>query len=231
MKKFLSILLAVLTVFSACAISVFAEDVSEPETTEPEKTYKEYEICEDSDFLTLQYLEKGNDVATILQPGDVVTTYKTKSNSGVTVFYYPDADAMYKGAWVPEDVNNIAFSPTAKEYVKDDSAKKAGLPATIKGIENTDFTIAYSDENVFVGWVVYEFNPTANSLTLCAVWKKGHKLTTSDDTDDFVYIIDFFYSLRKAISDPFFNVIKKISNAFLFVKQWLYDAVFNAKAA
>lgn len=230
MKKLLAILLAVLTVFSFSSMMVFAEDVSETETETEGPTFNTYEICEDPDFNTLTYLDKGNAAATILQPGDVVNTYKTKSRNGVTVFYYPDADAKFKGEWKAADLNNIAFSPNAVAYFKDDSAKAAGVGATIQDIDYTDFTIAYSDENVFVGWAVLEFNATANSITLVGVWEKNHKVSTTDDTEDLLYILNFFYSIPKAISSSIMKVIKVISNAFLFVKQWFYDLMFTKKA-
>ena len=111
MKKILAVLLAVLTVFSFSGMLAYAEDVTEPETetTEEPVTYSTYEICQDPDFSTLKYLEAGNDVATLLKPGDQIISYKTGRTKGLTVFYYPDVDARPKGKWEPADANNIAF--------------------------------------------------------------------------------------------------------------------------
>jgi len=236
MKKLLSILLGVLTVFSFCSFAAAAEDVSEPET-EPAETYNTYDICEDPDFLELQYMAKGNAKATLLQPGDKITTYK---NSDIDVLYYPDADAMYNGDWEPTDSNNLAFSPSAADYYKETFKKKVG-EATIRGLGDAtnegaiDFTIAYSDENVFKGWVVYNYEPSQNAIKLCAVWEKNHKITTSEKEDDLYYIVNFFFSIRKAMHDhitlPVLKVIRTINNAILFVKTWLYDRIFGEKTA
>ncbi|MBQ7547518.1 MAG: hypothetical protein IJT41_11210 [Clostridia bacterium] len=233
MKKLLAIFLAVLTVFSFCSLAAFAEDASEPgsEPAEPEVTTKDYEICEDADFLTINFMSKGNDKATILHEGDTITTYK---NSDIDVLYYADADAMYNGEWKPADQNNLAFSPTAEEYYKE-TFKKAVGKATIRGLDYTDFTIAYSDENVFVGWVIYSYEPSLNTIKLVAVWEKNHKITTGEKVEDMYYIVNFFFSFRKAWHDhvvmPMLKVIRVINNAFLFVKTWLYDQIFGQKAA
>lgn len=230
MKKFLAVLLAVLMMFSAVAVFAYAEDGEEQEGD----TSMSYEICEDADFLTLYYAELGNDTATILLPGDTLTTYKTtgKRNTGVTVLYYPDIDAVYKGKWEPADPNNIAFSPKGEEYILDDSAKYAGEAATIMDIdgEEIDFTIAYSDENVFVGWVVTEFVPALNQVKVAAVWEKNHKVKTSEKQDDVFYIVNFFYSIRKAISSGLMKAVKWLSNALLFVEAWFYNLMFVKKA-
>lgn len=231
MKKILAVLLAVLTVFSFSGMLAYAEDVTEPETetTEEPVTYSTYEICQDPDFSTLKYLEAGNDVATLLKPGDQIISYKTGRTKGLTVFYYPDVDARPKGKWEPADANNIAFSPSAVEYVRDECPKNQ--PGEIRDIDFTDFTIAYSEDNTFVGWVVTDFNATANSIACYAVWEKNHKLNTSEDVDDLYYIVDFFYSIRKAISEPIMKAIKAVCNAILYVKAWLYDAIFNGEKA
>lgn len=231
MKKILAVLLAVLTVFSFSGMLAYAEDVTETETetTEAPETFSTYEICQDSDFSTLKYLEAGNDVATLVKPGDKIISYKTSKTKGLTVFYYPDVDARPKGKWEVADANNIAFSPSAVEYVRDVCAK--GEPGEIRDIDFTDFTIAYSEDNTFVGWVVTDFNATANSIACYAVWEKNHKMSTSEDVDDLYYIIDFFYSIRKAISEPIMKAIKTMCNAVLFVKAWLYDVIFGAKKA
>lgn len=230
MKKLLSILLAVLTVFSFCSIAAAAEDVSEP-ASEPAETYNTYEICEDPDFLVLQYMSKGNDKATILQPGDKIKTYK---KSDIDVLYYPDADALYNGDWEPSDPNNIAFSLSGEEYYKETFAKKVG-EATIRDLDFTDFTIAYSDENVFVGWVVYSYEPALNTIKLCAVWQKNHKIDSKEKVDDMYYIMDFFFSIKKALHThvtlPLLKVIRIINNAILFVKTWLYNLIFGEKTA
>ncbi|MGN0636668.1 MAG: hypothetical protein ACI4I5_10650 [Acutalibacteraceae bacterium] len=231
MKKILAVLLAVLTVFSFSGMLAYAEDVTEPETetTEEVVTYSTYEICQDTDFSTLKYLEAGNDVATLLKPGDQIISYKTTKSKGVTVFYYPDVDARPKGKWEPADANNIAFSPSAVEYVRD--VCPGNQPGVIRDIDFTDFTIAYSEDNTFVGWVVTDFNATANSISCYAVWEKNHKLNTSEDVDDLYYIVDFFYSIRKAISEPIMKAIKAVCNAILYVKAWLYDVIFNGEKA
>ena len=230
MKKLLAILLAVLTVFSFCSIAAAAEDVSEPES-EPAETFKTYEICEDPDFLELQYMAKGNDKATLLQPGDKIKTYK---KSDIDVLYYPDADAMYNGEWEPADPNNIAVSLSSEDYFQETFPKKVG-EATIRGLDYTDFTIAYSDENVFKGWVVYRYEPNLNTIILCAVWEKNHKVSTSEKVDDMYYIMDFFFSIRKAMHThltlPVLKAIRTINNAFLFVKTWLYNLIFGEKTA
>ncbi len=230
MKKLLSILLAVLTVFSFCSIAAAAEDVSEP-ASEPAETYNTYEICEDPDFLVLQYMAKGNDKATILHPGDKITTYK---KSDIDVLYYPDADALYNGDWEPSDPNNIAFSLSAELYYKETFPKKVG-EATIRDLDFTDFTIAYSDENVFVGWVVYSYEPALNTIKLCAVWQKNHKIDSKEKVDDMYYIMDFFFSIKKALHThvtlPLLKVIRIINNAILFVKTWLYNLIFGEKTA
>ena len=230
MKKLLAILLAVLTVFSFCSIAAAAEDVTEPET-EVAETFNSYEICEDPDFLQIQYMGKGNDKATYLHPGDKITTYK---KSDIDVLYYPDADSMFNGDWQPADPNNLAFSLSATEPFKETFSKKIG-EATIRDLDYTDYTIAYSDENVFVGWVVYSYEPSLNTIKLCAVWEKNHKITTSDKVDDVYYIVDFFFSIRKAMHDhitmPVLKAIRVINNAILFVKTWLYDQIFGEKTA
>ncbi len=230
MKKLLAILLAVLTVFSFCSFATAAEDETEP-ASEPAETFNTYEICEDPDFLVLQFMEKGNAKATLLQAGDKITTYK---NSNIEVHYYPDADAMYTGEWEPADPNNLAFSPSAVEYYKEVFPKKVG-EATIRGLDFTDFTIAYSDENVFKGWVVYEYDSKKNAIVLCAVWEKNHKITTGEKVDDMYYIVDFFFSIRKAMHEhitlPVLKVIRTINNAILFVKTWLYNLIFGEKTA
>lgn len=230
MKKLLAILLAVLTVFSFCSLAAAAEDVSEP-ASEPAETHNSYEICEDPDFLTLQYMAKGNDKATLLQPGDTITTYK---KSDIDVLYYPDADALYTGEWEPADPNNIAFSLSAEEYYKETFPKKVG-EATIRGLDFTDFTIAYSDENVFKGWVVYSYEPTLNTIKLCAVWEKKHKVSSGEKVDDMYYIMDSLFSVRKAMHKylvlPMLKVIRTINNAILFVKTWLYNLIFGEKTA
>lgn len=230
MKKLLSILLAMLTVFSFCSVAAAAEDVDEPEQP-AEETYNTYEICEDPDFLTLVFMAEGNDKATLLQPGDIVTTYK---NSDIDVLYYPDADAMYKGDWEPSDPNNIAFSLSAAEYFKETFPKKEGK-AVIRGLDYTDFTIAYSDENVFKGWVIYSYEPTKNTITLCAVWEKNHKVDNSEREDDVYYIVDFFFNIRRAmhkyITLPSLQVIRSINNVFFVVKTWLYNLLFAEKTA
>lgn len=235
MKKLLSILLAVLTVFSFCSIAAAAEDVSEP--AETEETYQTYEICEDVDFLTLQYMGKGNDKATILHPGDKITTYK---NSNIDVLYYPDADGKFNGDWEPSDPNNLAFSPSAAESYKETFQKKVG-EATVRAIGDEvadgtiDFTIAYSEENKFVGWVVYNYEPEKNTIVLCAVWEKNHKIETHEKEDDLTYLLDFFFNIRRAmhthITIPVLKVIRIINNAILVVKTWFYNLVFSEKAA
>ena len=232
MKKLLAILLAVLTVFSFCSLAAAAEDVSEP-ASEPAETFTSYEICEDPDFLVLQYMAKGNDKATLLQPGDKITTYK---NSDIDVLYYQDADALYNGEWEPSDTNNLAISLSGEEYFKETFPKKVG-EATVRGLDFTDFTIAYSEENVFKGWVVYSYESTLgnNTIKLCAVWEKNHKLSTSKKVDDMYYIMDFFFSIKKAmhkyITLPALRVIRIINNAILFVKTWLYNLIFGEKTA
>ena len=238
MKKLLSILLAVLTVFSFCSIAAAAEDVTEPTSEPAEETFNTYEICEDPDFLVLKYMAEGNDKATILYPGDQITTYK---NSAIDVLYYPDADAMYKGDWEPSDPNNLAFSPSAAELYKETFAKNVGV-ATVRdlGYETPssgtiDFTIAYSEENKFVGWVVYDYDPGKNTIKLCAVWQKNHKISSSEKEDDLTYILDFFFNIRRAmhkyITLPTLQVIRTINNALFVVKTWLYNLFFGEKTA
>lgn len=241
MKKLLSILLAVLTVFSFCSIAAAAEDASEPASEPAEETYNTYEICADPDFLVLQYMAKGNDKATILHPGDMICTYK---NTKIEVLYYPDADAMYKGDWEPSDPNNIAFSPSAKEYYKDTFNKVSGGATTYATVRDLgyetidgaiDFVIAYSEENKFVGWVVYDYEPASNQIKLCAVWEKNHKIDTHEKEDDLTYILDVFFNIRRAmhkyITLPTLKVIRVINNAILFVKTWFYNLIFGEKAA
>ena len=233
MKKILAVLLAVLTIFSCTAMFASAEDVSEPEeTTEAPETISRYDICQDPDFMTLVFLEEGNEKATVLLPGDIITTYKT---SDLKIKYYADADGYYKGAWVPSDPNNLAFSVSGKESFMETFRSRVTKEAIIRGVNDPefpmDFTIAYSDENVFLGWVVFGYEASSNTVSVCGLWDKPHKVPTSDDTDDLYYMIDFFYSLRQKIAAPFFKVIKWISNAILFVKMWLYDLIFGAKKA
>lgn len=232
MKKFLAALLAVLMLFSVCCISVFAEETTEPET-DPETTSKEYEICQDSDFSNVVYLEAGNEKATLLKPGDKIFTDK-KDAKKITIQYYPDADARSKGDWVISDRNNIAFSPSGKEFEKDEVKVNSGVPvATLKDIDFTDFTIAYSDENTFLGWVVYEYvgSSSSNTIVLCAVWDKKHKVSTGDDVDDFQYIVDTHINAWKAIFAPFTTAIKWLSNAVLYVYNYFYNLIFGAKSA
>lgn len=237
MKKLLSILLAVLTVFSFCSIAAAAEDVSEPASEIAEETFATYEICADPDFLTLQYMAKGNDKATILHPGDKITTYK---NSNIDVLYYPDADGKFNGDWEPSDLNNLAFSPSAAESFKETFPKKVG-EATVRGLGDEtadgaiDFTIAYSEENKFVGWVIYGYEAEKNTIVLCAVWEKNHKINTHEKEDDLVYLLDFFFNIRRAIHThitiPTLKVIRVINNAILAVKTWFYNLVFAEKTA
>lgn len=226
MKKFLAVLLAVLMMFSAMAVVASADEGLIDEQHET------YEICEDPDFINLNYADLGNDVATILKPGDVLNTYKAtgKRNTGVQILYYPDIDAVYKGKWVPADTNNIAFSISGEENFLDDSAKYDGVAATIQDIDYTDFTIAYSDENVFVGWVVTEFVAATNQVKVAAVWQKNHKVKTGDKQEDVFYIVNFFYSIRQAISSSVMNAVKWLSNAVLFVETWFYNLIFVKKA-
>lgn len=242
MKKLLSILLAVLTVFSFCSIAAAAEDVSEPESEPAEETFSTYEICEDPDFLVLQYMEKGNDKATILHPGDMISTYK---NAKIEILYYPDADAMYKGNWEPADPENIAFSLSAKEYYKDTFAKASGGATTYATVRDMgaetandgkiDFTIAYSEENKFVGWVVYDYEKASNQIKLCAVWEKNHKINNHEKEDDLTYILEVFFNIRRAMHKyltlPTLKVIRVINNAILYVKTWFYNLVFGEKVA
>lgn len=230
MKKLLAILLAVLMVFSFCSLAASAEDETEP-VSEPAETFNTYEICEDPDFLVLQYMRKGNDKATILQPGDKITTYK---NSNLDVLYYPDADAMYNGDWVPADPNNLAFSLSAEEYFKETFPKKVG-EATIRGLDYTDFTIAYSDENVFLGWVVYDYEPAKNTIKLCGLWEKNHTVVEDEEDEDMTTIMDFFFNIRRAMHDnitlPILRYIRAINNAFLAIETYLYNLLFNKDAA
>lgn len=227
MKKFLAALLAVLMLFSASCITVFAEEEPSEPATEPEVTTKAYEICEDPDFSNVVYLDAGNDAATILKPGDTIFTYKTSS---LKVDYYPDADAVAKGNWVSQDTNNLAFSPSATEYKRDEFKTKP-YTATIKDIDFTDFTIAYSEENTFIGWVIYEYVPTANQIKVYGVWEKNHKVAVEDDTDDYEYIVNKLVSFWKALFKPFTAVINFISNGFLFIGNFFHELILGTKAA
>jgi hypothetical protein len=238
MKKLLAILLAVLTVFSFCSVAAAAEDepVSEP-ASEPAETFTTYEICEDPDFLVLKYMAEGNDKATLLVPGDKITTYK---NSNIDVLYYADADAMYKGDWEPSDPNNLAFSLSAAEQFKETFTKAEGA-ATVRGLGDEtadgkiDFTIAYSDENTFLGWVVYDYDPAKNTIKLCAVWEKNHKDVEVEKEDDMNTILDFFFNIRRAMHDnitlPFLQLVRTINNAFLAVETYLYNMIFGKETA
>ena len=229
MKKFLAALLAVLMLFSASCITVFAE-----EATEPEVTTKEYEISEDADFTNVVYLEAGNDAATILKPGDTIFTYKSTE---LKIDYYPDADARAKGKWVPSDKNNLAFSltPTTTDFKRDSFKKVSGQSvavATIKDIDFTDFTIAYSDENTFVGWVIYEYNPTSNVISLCAVWDKQHKVEVDEDNvSDYEYIVNTRINIWKAIFKPFTFIINFISNGILYIGNFFHELFYGNSAA
>ena len=223
MKKFFSVLLAVLTVFSCTAMFAAAEDVSEPE-----ETVARYDICQDPDFMNVVFMEKGNDKATILHEGDIITTYKT---SDLFIEYYADADSIYKGAWEPADPNNTAFSISGKEVYKEQFKSRVTKEGIVRGIDFTDYTIAYSEDNTFVGWVINDYKASSNTVVLVGVWEKNHKVSVADERDDLEYILNLFYGLRQKIAAPFFNVIKKIANAILFVKTWLYDLVFESKAA
>lgn len=237
MKKLLAILLAVLTVFSFCSVAAAAEDVSEPASEPAEETFKTYEICEDPDFLTLKYMAEGNDKATMLYPGDKITTYK---NSQIDVLYYPDSDDLYKGDWEPSDPNNIAFSPSAKESYKETFSKQEGA-ATVRALGDEvadgkiDFTIAYSEDNTFVGWVIYDYDATKNTIKLCAVWQKNHKVSDSEKEDDLTYILNFFFNIRRAmhkhITLPTLQIIRTINNAILVVKTWFYNLFYGEKTA
>ena len=221
MKKILAVLLAVLTVFSCTAMFAAAEDV-----TEPEQTVMRYDICQDPDFLEVVYLEKGNDKATLIKPGDIITTYKTTQ---MEIKYYPDADGMYKGDWVPADPNNLAFSISGKESIS--QLFKKNVDGVVADISDTDFTIAYSDENTFLGWVIYDYEASSNKITLCGVWEKNHKITQADETDDFEYILNVWFTARQKIAAPFVRAIRWLSNAILFVKVWLYNVIFGAETA
>ncbi|MBQ3150838.1 MAG: hypothetical protein IJB86_06300 [Clostridia bacterium] len=231
MKKFLAALLAVLMLFSASCITVFAEEETTEPATEPEVTINEYEISEDPDFSTVTYLAAGNDSATILKEGDTIVTYKSKA---LKILYYPDADAVNVSGskWVASDKNNLAFSISGKEYFSEaNSGKKKPYTATIEGIDYTDFTIAYSEENTFVGWVIYEFNATANEIKVAAVWEKNRKVAVEDDSEDFDYIVDKTFSIWKAIFKPFTAVINFISNGFLYIGNFFYELIFGTKPA
>ena len=234
MKKFLAVLMAALMLFTGSTLVAFAADVEDPSeaesevVTEPAETYNSYEICQDPDFANILYMDKGNDVATILHPGDQITTYKNDKSS-TKIDYYPDADAITVKGWTPTDTNNLAFSASGAVKFRDEFNKNEVV--VVKDIDFTDFTIAYSDENVFVGWVVKEYDSQANTITVYGVWQKGHTLPAPDESDDFYYIVDFFYTLRKSLSDsflvPIFTKIRELSNAFLAVVRSLYDEIFN----
>ena len=229
MKKFLAVLLALLTVFSCTAVFAAAEDVSEPETpTEPEETFARYDICQDPDFMNVTFMEKGNDQATIIHPGDIITTYKTND---LFIEYYADADGMYKGAWVPADSNNLAFSISGKEVYKEQFRSSVTKEGVVRGIDYTDYTIAYSDENTFVGWVIHDYKASSNTVMLVGVWQKNHKIPVEDESDDLEYILNVFSSLPQKFVSPIVRVIKWISNVMLSVRVWLYDQLFNKEAA
>lgn len=233
MKKFLAVCMAALMLFTGSALVAFAadeEDPSEPESaTEAEITYNTYELAKDHDFDEIQYMTKGNENATILHEGDHIVSFKS-SSVAMKIDYYPDADGVTVKGWTPQDPNNLAFSTSGKVSFRDDSFSR-NEEGVIKGLDFTDFTIAYSDENTFVGWAVRSYQESTNVLSVYGVWEKGHKVPSRDDVDDFYYIVDFFYTLRKNIASPFFKIAKAISNAMLFVKQWLYDKVFAPKTA
>lgn len=232
MKKFLAAFLAVLMLFSASCITVFAEEETTETTTEPEVTTKEYEICEDTDFSSVVYLDAGNEKATILKPGDTIFTYKSTSSTSLKIDYYPDADAVAKGDWVAQDTNNLAFSPSATAFKRDEFKKLKGQDksiATIKDVDFTDFTIAYSDENEFIGWVVYEFVPTANQIKVYGVWEKNHKVSVEDDSDDFEYIVNKLISFWKALFKPFTAAINFISNGFLYIGNFFHELILGNK--
>ena len=230
MKKLLAILLAMLTVFSFCSLAAAAEDASEPASETEPATFNTYDISQDPDFVELQYMSAGNDKATILKPGDKITTYVTKM--GIDVLYYPDSDALFQGAWKPADTdtNNLAFSLSAKEFFSESFTKEDGA-ATIRDLDYTDFTIPYSDENKFVGWAVYSYESSTNTIKLCGVWEKNRKIKVNEKVDDVYYIMDFFFSIRKAahknITLPLMKVIRTINNAILYVKTWLYKLIFH----
>ena len=239
MKKLLAIFMAALMVFSFWSFAAAAEDnepVSEP-ATEPVETFTTYDICEDPDFLVLQYMAKGNDKATILHPGDKITTYK---NSNIDVLYYPDADGMYNGEWEPADPSNLAFSISAAESFKETFPKKVG-EATIRGLGDEtsdgviDFTIAYSEKNTFVGWVVYDYEAAKNTIKLCAVWEKTQTSEEVEEEDDMNSILDFFFNIRRAmhtnITLPLLRAIRVINNAFLALETYLYNLFFNKEPA
>ncbi len=227
MKKFLAALLAVLMLFSASCITVFAEEETTEPATEPEVTIKEYEICEDPDFSNVKYLEAGNEEATLLLPGDTIKTYKTSS---LKIDYYPDADARAKGKWVSADTNNLAFSPSATDFKRDEYKKKPYV-ATIQDINFTDFTIAYSDENTFLGWVIYEYNAQANTIVLCGVWDKQHKIAVEDDTDDYEYVVTKLISFWKMLFKPFTLAINYITNGFLYIGNFFHELILGTKTA
>ena len=239
--------MAALMVFSFWSFAAAAEDnepVSEP-ATEPVETFTTYDICEDPDFLVLQYMAKGNDKATILHPGDKITTYK---NSNIDVLYYPDADGMYNGEWEPADPSNLAFSLSAAESFKETFPKKVG-EATIRGLGDEtsdgviDFTIAYSEKNTFVGWVVYDYEAAKNTIKLCAVWEKTQ---TSEDAR----VCEWFHSasgLNSSASEMSKSPAREmicssvslsqkefrdyINNAFLALETYLYNLFFNKEPA
>ncbi len=236
MKKFLAVLMAALMLFTGSAMIAFAadaEDPSEPESaTEAESTYNTYEICQDKDFLNIKYMSAGNENATILLPGDHITTYKNEKLA-TNVDYYPDADAIAVSGWEPSDPENLAFSASGKVYFRDEFLKTED--AVIRGIDFTDFTIAYSEDNVFIGWAIKEYDASANTISVYGVWKKSHTIPSPEEKDDFNFILDFFYNLRKKftenVTSPFFAKIRELSNVFLVLVRSLYDKWFNSTPA
>lgn len=236
MKKCIAVLMAVLMMFSCTVMLASAEDttvVEEP--TEPATPVTRYEICEDADFRSITFMEAGNDAATLLKPGDIVFSTYSDATGDLNVWYYADADGQYKGNWQPADSNNLAFSISGKPSFSESFGANANKEAVVRGLDSEelpmDFTIAYPEENVFLGWVVYDYDVTTNTIKLCGVWEKNHKIPVSEETDDFYYILDFFFGLRQKIVAPFANAVKYIANAILAIHVALYDMLFGEKTA
>jgi len=237
-KKLLACFLAILIALSACVVVAFADNDWEYRYWGP-----------DQDFTTLVTMDKGNNVATLLQPGDRIFfkfgTSNTLDARGLDVVYYPDADSVSKtGNWNPVNSSLLAFSIAGAANVTDTLPRVANQTEktyTVKDLGETvtsgtvnadiDFTIAYPEDNSFLGWVVHSYatGGTAGTASakftvrLYAVWDKQRIPTPPAGGDDFEDILNINATRFGKFMAPIMEALKKWNNAVANFLQGTYD--------
>ncbi|MCL2507875.1 MAG: hypothetical protein FWF05_01725 [Oscillospiraceae bacterium] len=236
-KKFLAVILALVTLLSVCTVFAFAEYADDPVTY----TYWQ----PDADFHTFKTMAAGNAQATLLRPGDkIYVRYSSLPNgNNLVVRYLADADNNVVGNWQVANKDMLAFSMAGANTTNlTDTVTAANFrnPAlydpiftyTVKDLGDTlstnykiDFTIAYPDDNAFLGWVVKSGTGTsALTLELCAVWDKQkipENLGGGDkDVED---ILDIKTTLFGRIMAPFMAVWKSWQNGVNNILQSIVD--------